>query len=90
MIVQKLEPLLGGARVEILATDFSNAALARAKAGAYKQFEVQRGLPVQLLVKHFTPVPDGFEIKEELRRRITFQELNLLHLRGCAPRRRRG
>jgi chemotaxis protein methyltransferase CheR len=79
MIVQKLEPLLGGARVEILATDFSHAALARAKAGVYNQFEVQRGLPVQLLVKHFTPVPDGFEIKEELRRRITFQEINLLH-----------
>jgi chemotaxis protein methyltransferase CheR len=79
MIVQKLEPLLGGARVEILATDFSHAALARAKAGVYNQFEVQRGLPVQLLVKHFTPVPDGFEIREELRRRITFQEINLLH-----------
>lgn len=78
MIVAQTEHLLGGTKVEILATDYSAAALARAKAGVYNQFEVQRGLPVTLLVKHFKQTPDGFELKPEIRNRVTYQEINLL------------
>jgi chemotaxis protein methyltransferase CheR len=82
MIVAQLQaqahPALQGTRIEILATDYSTAALARARAGVYNQFEVQRGLPVQLLVKYFTPHPDGFEIIPEIRQRVTYQERNLL------------
>ena len=79
MLLEKMTPQLAGTRVELLATDFSDAALARAKAAVYNQFEVQRGLPVQLLVKHFTPVADGFQLKDEVRRRVTFQSINLLN-----------
>ncbi|MCC7053398.1 MAG: protein-glutamate O-methyltransferase CheR [Gemmatimonadaceae bacterium] len=78
MIVAQAERLLGGVPVEITATDYSAAALARAKAGVYNQFEVQRGLPVTLLVKHFTQVPEGFALKPEIRDRVRFQEINLL------------
>jgi chemotaxis protein methyltransferase CheR len=78
MIVAQIEHLLGGVKVEIIATDFSAAALARAKAGVYNQFEVQRGLPVTLLMKYFTPVAEGFELKPEIRSRVTYQEINLL------------
>ena len=78
MIVAQTEHLLGGTKIEITATDYSAAALARAKAGVYNQFEVQRGLPVQLMMKYFTQVPDGYAIKPEIRQRVTFQEINLL------------
>ncbi len=78
MIVAQIERLLGGVKVEIIATDYSSAALARAKAGIYNQFEVQRGLPVTLLMKYFAPVPEGFELKPEIRSRVTYQEINLL------------
>lgn len=78
MIVAQMEAQLEGVRVEITATDFSSAALARAKAGIYNQFEVQRGLPVQLLVKYFKPHPEGFELVPEIRNRVTYQEINLL------------
>lgn len=78
MIVSQIESQLDGVRVEITATDFSSAALARAKAGIYNQFEVQRGLPVQLLMKYFRPHADGFELVPDIRQRVTYQEINLL------------
>jgi chemotaxis protein methyltransferase CheR len=78
MIVAQTEHLLGGVKVEITATDFSAAALARAKAGIYNQFEVQRGLPIQLMMKYFAQVPEGYAIKPEIRQRVTYQEINLL------------
>lgn len=78
MIVAQTEHQLGGVKVEILATDFSAAALARAKSGVYNQFEVQRGLPVTLLMKYFTQTTEGFELKPDIRSRVTYQEINLL------------
>ncbi len=79
MIVAQLESQLAGTKVEITATDFSAQALARAKAGVYNQFEVQRGLPVQLMMKYFRPVADGFELIPEIRSRVTYQAINLLN-----------
>ncbi len=79
MILAQMEPVLAGTRVEMLATDYSTAALNRAKEGVYNQFEVQRGLPVQLLMKFFKPVPEGFQIAQEIRQRVTYQEINLLN-----------
>jgi len=78
MIVAQMERELAGTKVEITATDYSSAVLARAKAGVYNQFEIQRGLPVQLMMKYFTQAPSGFELIPELRRMVTYQEINLL------------
>ena len=79
MIIAQMEAQLAGTKVEIVATDYSAAALARAKAGIYNQFEVQRGLPVQLLVKYFKPIPEGYELSPEIRKRVTYEEINLLN-----------
>ena len=70
---------LAGWRVEILATDLSGEVLERAKAGIYSQFEVQRGLPIQLLVKYFTQVGENWQIAPEMRAMVQFRPLNLLN-----------
>ena len=54
--LKEMESQLAGWRVEILATDISTEVLEKAKAGVYSQFEVQRGLPIQMLVKYFTQI----------------------------------
>jgi chemotaxis protein methyltransferase CheR len=69
---------LAGWRVEIVATDISGDAIERAKAGLYSQFEVQRGLPIQMLMQHFEEVAGQWRIVERLRHRIDFQTVNLL------------
>jgi chemotaxis protein methyltransferase CheR len=64
--------------VEILATDFARDALRKARAGVYSQFEVQRGLPVALLVKHFSKTGKAWELNPEIRGRVKFRPHNLI------------
>ena len=78
MSLKGIGPALAGWRVEIVATDLSNEVLAKAKAGIYNQFEVQRGLPIQQLVKFFTQVGEAWQIAEEIRAMVKFRPLNLL------------
>jgi len=79
MSLKGIGPALAGWRVEIVATDLSNEVLAKAKAGIYNQFEVQRGLPIQSLVKFFTQVGEAWQIAEEIRAMVKFRPLNLLN-----------
>jgi chemotaxis protein methyltransferase CheR len=79
MIGQDLAPLLGGRRLEILGTDISQEVVARAREGVFTQFEVQRGLPVQRLVKQFRQEEGGrWRIAPELRAMARFERWNLL------------
>ena len=79
MVIKGMGSALAGYRIEILATDLSSEVLERAKAGIYSQFEVQRGLPVQLLVKFFEQVGETWQVAPELRRMVQFRPLNLLN-----------
>ena len=69
---------LQGWRIEIVATDLSGEMVERARAGIYTQFEVQRGLPIQQLVKHFKQIGDKWQISEKIRSMVQFREFNLL------------
>jgi chemotaxis protein methyltransferase CheR len=69
---------LAGLTVDIVATDFAEDALNRARKGQYSQFEVQRGLPVLLLVKYFNKAGSAWEIRPEIRRKVEFRAHNLL------------
>jgi chemotaxis protein methyltransferase CheR len=83
MVVADLAAMLGGRRVEIVGTDIAREPLARAREGLFTQFEVQRGLPMQCLVKYFTKEESQWRIKPALRAAISFREWNLLaDLRG--------
>jgi chemotaxis protein methyltransferase CheR len=79
MTLKGMGAALAGFRVEILATDLAGDVLARAKAGIYSQFEVQRGLPIQLLVKFFCQVGEAWQIAPEIRAMVQFRPLNLLN-----------
>jgi chemotaxis protein methyltransferase CheR len=79
MILDERRHELAGVDVEILATDVSERILHQAKAGVYSQFEVQRGLPIKLLMKHFTQVETRWKINPALGERISFRPFNLLH-----------
>jgi chemotaxis protein methyltransferase CheR len=79
MILKENEAALAGYRVEILATDLVGEVLERAKTGIYSQFEVQRGLPIQMLVKYFTQVGENWQISPELRAMVQYRTLNLLN-----------
>ena len=69
---------LSGWRIEIVGTDISAEMVERSKAGIYTQFEVQRGLPIQMLVKHFKQQGDKWQIAPNLRQMVSFREWNLL------------
>ncbi|MGX9963859.1 CheR family methyltransferase [Roseomonas sp. F4] len=66
-------------RVEILATDISAEILQRARQGVFTQFEVQRGLPIRSLVKHFKQDGAKWRISPELAAMVRFEERNLLN-----------
>jgi chemotaxis protein methyltransferase CheR len=78
MLAEESRPALGSRRVEILGTDVSAEIVARARDGLYTQFEVQRGLPVRLLVRHFVQEGTRWRISDALRAAVRFEEGNLL------------
>ena len=79
MCLKEIAPALAGWRVEILATDLSQAVLEKSKSGIFSQFEVQRGLPIQMLVKHFTQMGELWQLNADIRAMVQFRQLNLLH-----------
>jgi chemotaxis protein methyltransferase CheR len=77
--LKEMASQIAGWRIEILGTDLSTEVLEKAKAGIYSQFEVQRGLPIQMLVKYFAQVGEMWQIAPELRAMVQYKPLNLLH-----------
>lgn len=63
---------------EILATDVSEAAIQRARAARYSQFEIQRGLPVRQMIKWFDADGSDWLARPELVRKIAFRRHNLV------------
>lgn len=78
MTLKEMSAALSGWRVEIVATDLSQEVLEKAKAGVYSQFEVQRGLPIQMLMKYFKQTGETWQVNPELRAMIQHRQLNLL------------
>lgn len=78
MIVAEMRAQLGGRTVEILGTDLSREQVLRAQDATYSQFEVQRGLPMQFLVKYFKKDGTNWRLNDAIRSMVTFREWNLL------------
>lgn len=78
--MQEMQTKFPGLTFEIVATDLCETALDKARSGIYTQFEVQRGMPIQLLIKYFDQLDSNqWRVKEPLKRNITYKSHNLLH-----------
>jgi chemotaxis protein methyltransferase CheR len=78
MILRDEAARLPGWKIEIVGTDISDAALQQARAGVFSHFEVQRGLPAQMLVKHFEKVDGSWRVAAPVRAMVQFRNFNLL------------
>ncbi len=79
MCLKEMGAAIAGWRIEIIATDLSQDVLEKSRSGIYSQFEVQRGLPIQLLVKYFKQTGELWQINADIRAMIAHRQLNLLH-----------
>jgi chemotaxis protein methyltransferase CheR len=71
-------PQLEDWKVQILASDLNPRIVRKAEQGTYTSLEVNRGLPIQLLVKYFTQSGDNYHLSPEIKKRVTFFEQNLI------------
>jgi chemotaxis protein methyltransferase CheR len=79
MCLKEQSDRFAGWRIEILGTDLSTEGLEKAKAGLYSQFEVQRGLPIQMLVKYFSQVGELWQLSAGVRAMVQYRAFNLLN-----------
>jgi len=78
MCLREMKDQLAGWRIELIGTDLSTGVLEKAKAGLYSQFEVQRGLPIQMLVKNFVQTGEMWQLSADVRAMVAYRPLNLL------------
>jgi chemotaxis protein methyltransferase CheR len=77
LIEQGLTPGNGWA-IDLVATDVSRAAIAAARIGRYSRFEIQRGLGVTQMLRHFEEGPDGWQASRQVLGMIRYEVANLL------------
>jgi chemotaxis protein methyltransferase CheR len=78
MTLDSLGAKMAGWKYEIIGTDISIDCLEKAKLGIYNQFEIQRGLPVQMMLKYFKQVGDQWHISESIKSMVQYRPLNLV------------
>lgn len=86
MLLREKFPELSSWKVNIVGTDLSGKAVEKARRGVYSQLEVNRGLPLPLLVKYFDKVDDGWQIKPDLKKMVEFRQMNLIDRWQMLPR----
>lgn len=78
MCLKEMGTALAGWQIDIIGTDISPSVLEKSRSGLYSQFEVQRGLPIQLLVKYFKQVGEMWQVNADIRSMVQYRPLNLL------------
>jgi len=78
MCIKEMADKFANWQIDILGTDLSLEILEKAKSGMYSQFEVQRGLPIQMLMKYFTQLGESWQVNAELRGMVDYKANNLL------------
>jgi chemotaxis protein methyltransferase CheR len=76
MALEEAAPV--GVALEIIGSDLCERRLEKAQAGIYSQFEVQRGLSAQRLVRHFEGLEDGFVLSPRVRQAVRWRRVNLM------------
>lgn len=70
----------GYEKIRIDGTDISEQILTKASMGIFTQFEINRGMPANLLGKYFNVVSGGYRVKDEVRAMCRFERANLLRI----------
>jgi len=78
IVLRETIPNIEKHQISLLATDISDVVLDLAKAGRYNKFEISRGLTPQQLTKYFIEKDQYWQIKDEIRKMVRFQKLNLM------------
>ena len=78
LLLREMKAQMKGWDIGVLASDISDSVLEQAQSGLYSQFEVQRGLPIRMLIKYFEQSTDQWQLQEDVRDMVTFQQFNLL------------
>ncbi len=81
MLLKRMGSIWDGWRIHILATDVSAIAIDKAKRGRFPQLEMQRGLPINDLLRWFSQAGDEWQVADEIRSMISFHTDNLLETR---------
>ncbi len=78
MIADETRSQLPGAKIELFGSDISERCLEKAQAGLYTQFEVQRGLPIRQLVRHFEKTDEMWALSPRIRQMVRWRRINLI------------
>jgi len=78
MIVEDEASKYPGLRIELFGSDLSERCLEKAQSGLYTQFEIQRGLPIRLLVRHFEKNEETWALNPRIRQTVRWRRVNLL------------
>jgi len=78
MIVDDEASKYPGLKIELFGSDLSERCLEKAQSGLYTQFEVQRGLPIRLLVRHFEKNEETWALNPRIRQSVRWRRVNLL------------
>lgn len=78
IILKELLPDQKKYKINLLGTDISDEAVAKASYGKYNKFEIERGLDKRNLEKYFTPSDTSWKIKDDIRAMALFQKINLM------------
>ena len=86
MVIKEHFPDLANWSIQILAGDLSPTVVEKARQGCYSQLDVNRGLPASMLARHFDRDGSNFRVKPDIRRWVTFREMNLAGPWPALPR----
>jgi chemotaxis protein methyltransferase CheR len=78
ILLQDTFPELASWKVSILASDLNPSVVSKASEGIYTSLEINRGLPIQLLLKYFSQKNETFLINTGVKQMVRFFDLNLL------------
>ncbi len=78
MFLKDRADLLGGIKVEIIATDICSSALEQAQKAEYGHDDIQRGLSIHHLLDHFDQKGTRWKLNKDITKMVTFKYGNLL------------
>jgi chemotaxis protein methyltransferase CheR len=85
LLLRESFPQIPKNNIRIIATDINTEVLTHAREGIYSQIEVNRGLPISMLLRHFEKSGANWQIREDIRQMVDFRECNLIQAWPLIP-----